>query len=295
MDISDHPYCIVTSTVSKPYCTLLRLKIALLLLWVTNISALQAQRGWEVGAAIGTALYVGDINPTWTIQQPGFSAGGILRYNWDTRLVTRLQGGYALIHGSDAIAQNTYRKLRNLRFLTHIVDLSAALELNFLPFIHGSYGERFAPFFFVGGALLYFKPTAPYRGRYIALRPLGTEGQANGSEYPPIAGAALFGGGVKFNLSRSWSLVFEVQGFRTFTDYLDDVSGTYPDKALLRSQRGHIAVELSDPSLPHDEYPNIGAAGYQRGDNIRYDSYFTITVGSLYYFGRIDCPKIIYP
>jgi len=281
--------------VSKPYCTLYRWKILLLFLLGAPCFCLHAQRGWEVGGAVGTALYVGDIAPTLSLKQPGLSTSWHLRYNWDTRLVTRLQGGYALIRGTDAIAQNTYRRLRNLRFLTHVVDLSAAIELNFLPFIHGSYGERFAPFFFVGGALLYYVPTAPHRGRYVSLRPLGTEGQASGSEYPPIAGAALFGGGLKYNLSRSWSIVFEVQGFRSFTDYLDDVSGTYPDKALLRSQRGTIAVELSDPSLPHGEYPNIGAAGYQRGDNIDYDSYFTITVGSLYYFGRIDCPKIIYP
>ncbi len=280
---------------SKPYCTLYRWKILLLFLLGCSFFALHAQRGWEVGGSVGTALYVGDIAPTLSFKQPGLSTSWHLRYNWDTRLVTRLQGGYALIRGSDVFAQNTYRRLRNLRFLTHVVDLSAALELNFLPFIHGSYSERFAPFFFVGGALLYYVPTAPYRGRYVSLRPLGTEGQARGNEYPPIAGAALFGGGLKFNLSRSWSIVFEVQGFRSFTDYLDDVGGTYPDKAQLRSQRGTLAVELSDPSLPHGEYPNIGTAGYQRGDNIDYDSYFTITVGSLYYFGRIDCPKILYP
>ena len=85
-----------------------------------------------------------------------------------------------------------------------------------------------------------------------------------------------FGGGLKWKISESVNLNAELNWRLTFTDYLDDVSGKYPDLDLLRAQRGDIAAQLSNRSaLPRAE-------GTQRGNSSVGDYYFTFHIGLAY-------------
>jgi hypothetical protein len=54
-----------------------------------------------------------------------------------------------------------------------------------------------------------------------------------------------------------------------FTDYLDDVSGTYADPAVVQSQNGFVAYELANRSSLTDEV----LEGRQRGNSKTNDWY----------------------
>ena len=103
----------------------------------------------------------------------------------------------------------------------------------------------------------------------------------------------MYGAGLKFSLNYLWSLEIEVSSRRLFTDYLDDVSTTYPEFDDLENLRGEIAVALSDRSGEILEIP-IGETGRQRGNSQNNDFYAFIGVSIVYYFGDIDCPAVTY-
>ncbi|MEL7161900.1 MAG: hypothetical protein AAFN92_14155, partial [Bacteroidota bacterium] len=76
------------------------------------------------------------------------------------------------------------------------------------------------------------------------------------------------------------------------TDYLDDVSTTYPDLSDLRRSRGPLATELYDRSLMLDaEGQRIDREGEQRGDDTVNDRYVFLGIGFNYYFGDVRCPR----
>ena len=71
----------------------------------------------------------------------------------------------------------------------------------------------------------------------------------------------------------------------SFTDYLDDVSGNYPDFQLLQSERGEIARLLSDRSGEINAGEYIKIPGDSRGDPDNNDFYIYTGVFVTYYFG----------
>jgi hypothetical protein len=70
----------------------------------------------------------------------------------------------------------------------------------------------------------------------------------------------------------------------TFTDYLDDVSTTYPDADKLRSERGQRAVDLS---FRGNEVP----AGTPRGSADTNDWFGSMTLGFCFNIGAIAKKK----
>ncbi len=254
--------------------------------------SLNGQRGWELGAGLGLSNYFGDLNPHYGLNQPGPAAGLVARYNFNTRTAVRAQASYAFLRGDDSKSTNNFQKIRNIHFISNVFDFSAVYEFNFLPLSHGSGTDIVAPYLFAGLSVFSFDPKAKYQGRWVRLAPLGTEGQTGGEEYFTVSGAYVFGGGIKYNVSRQWTWTFDLMVHKAWTDYLDDVSTVYPDKTTLRASHGQIAVDLSDPSIHSEDDPQIGQAGYQRGSDKEKDAFSIFTVGLTYYFGRIDCPNI---
>jgi len=57
---------------------------------------------------------------------------------------------------------------------------------------------------------------------------------------------------------------------KTFTDYMDDVSGNYVDPDLLLAYNGSLAADLSDPSLGES---TLSHAGFNRGNSSTKDWY----------------------
>jgi len=261
---------------------------------------LQGQQGVEFGAFLGASHYFGDLNTDFSVKDPGIAGGLIGRYNFNDRIALKLTGGIGYLAGDDADSNNSFEQRRNLSFQSRVLDFSGQFEFNFLPFVHGSKTNFFSPYLFGGFSVTQFNPQtkvcdsnhaiAPEQCNsttsLIDLRPLGTEGQFKGEEYYTVTGGLAFGAGLKFSLNYEWSLNIELSGRRLFTDYLDDVSGTYPDVDDLQNLRGDLAVTLSDRSDPV-----IGAKGRQRGNSKTKDAFGLLTVGVVYYFGDLKCPR----
>lgn len=249
-----------------------------------------AQKGWEVGPGVGLSHYFGDLNTNYRLNKPGIAGSLNFRYNFNTRICLKFSGNYGTVSATDADSKNIFEQQRNLSFESVIVDGSAQLEFNFLPYIHGSADEYFTPYLFGGLSAFYYNPTAEYQGQVYELRPLGTEGQFKGEEYLPMSGAWLFGAGMKVDLNYQWSINVELGIRSAFTDYLDDVSTLYPDNDDVRRDKGEIAAALSDRSLGVDN--PISKEGRQRGNANNNDSYSIFSVSMMYYFGSIRCPEI---
>ncbi len=250
--------------------------------------SLNAQKGWELGPWLGVSNYFGDLNTSFDFTEVGFAGGLIARYNFNNRINSKLGLNYTFIYGNDGDSPNSFEFRRNLSFKTDIVDLTAQMEFNFFPYIHGSKDYYYTPYLMGGFNVLYYSPKANLDGTWHKLRPLGTEGQAESEEYGLIGGGFVIGGGFKWDLNENWSFNIEIGARRLFTDYVDDVSGTYPNLTSLRVRRGEIAAELSDRSIGE----KIGENGRQRGNSRDNDTYTLFGLGLVYYFGTLPCPDL---
>ncbi len=260
------------------------------------LQAGMAQRGWEAGPWAGVSYYFGDLNTNYNLSRPNLAGGFVARYNYNPRICIKFSGNYGRVEGDDALSDNAFERARNLSFRSVIVDGSAQLEFNFLPYVRGTRDRYYTPYIFGGFNVFYFNPQAQLDEEWIDLRPLGTEGQFKGEEYYTVSGGIIFGAGFKVAISYEWSLNFELSARQLFTDYLDDVSTIYPDMDDLRQLRapdGDLAVALSDRSveLPGINNGQIGRPGTQRGTASNNDSYVFLGVGLVYYFGDLRCPE----
>jgi hypothetical protein len=245
-------------------------------------------RGWELGGWVGASNYFGDLNTSWRLNRTSLAGGVGTRYNFNDRLAARFGISAGKISAYDSDSKNVFEQRRNLHFRSIIVDATAQFEFNFLPYIHGHREYYYTPYLFAGPTFFYFNPQAELDGEWINLQEQGTEGQFRGEEYSTLQGGIAYGIGFKYDLSYRWSMNIELSGRRVFTDYLDDVSKTYPDIRDVRAQRGETAARLVDRSLE----PKIGSNGRQRGNGKSNDSYAFLSIGLQYYFGYIRCPGL---
>jgi hypothetical protein len=262
---------------------------------IFSLHLIRSQKGVELGGWVGVSHYFGDLNNLYRLNEPGISFGAIGRYNLDSRLSAQVLLNYARLRGSDSKSNNQFDIRRNLSFFSDVVEICPSFSLNFFPIIHGKADQGISPHLMAGFSIFYHDPKTRYNDKTYQLRQLGTEGQPTNQEYSIISGAWLIGTGVKVDLSYRWSINVDLNARFAFTDYLDDVSKTYPNFGTIAIERGPVAVALSDPSIPSITGEKIGRAGFQRGDSKEKDMFVTLGVGLLYYFGRLDCPPLSRP
>lgn len=244
-----------------------RVSTVLLFILVFNLAGF-SQRS-EIGFFTGTSYYLGDLNPKKHFGNSSLTAGIVYRYNFNTRWTLKLNGLFGTLRGDDASSVG-FDKYRNLSFKSKIVDFSSQVELNFFHYYTGSGKYYFSPYIFTGLCLFNFNPKAEYAGEWFELQSLNTEGQGT-SQYPDRKNYRLtqlgipFGIGVKLSLSKYFCLGFEWSMRKTYTDYIDDVSRSYPDQDMLASERGMISAALSDRTVKTDENQAV-KSGMQRGD-----------------------------
>jgi hypothetical protein len=200
----------------------------------------------------------------------------VFRYNFNPRLSARGNILYGNIQGDDSHSSSAAQRQRNLNFKSPISEISAQLEFNFLNYEIGNEKSRFSPYIFFGIGVFQFNPKGELNGNWIALQPLGTEGQglpggASKKKYKLIQPSIPFGVGIKVSLSKNIGLSVEWGMRKTFTDYLDDVSTTYYNPIKLAATEGITAALLSDKSIGTD--PNYTNTGRQRGNATTKDWY----------------------
>ncbi|HLF63617.1 MAG TPA: DUF6089 family protein [Saprospiraceae bacterium] len=267
-------------------------KNSLVALFVLSCAVLmQAQRGPEIGVVLGASNYFGDLNTNYSLKRLGPAGGFVVRYNFNNRLSAKLAGMYGRLQAMDSDSENSFQRSRNLSFRSAVVDASLQIEFNFFPYVHGSDQDFYTPYIFLGAGIYYANPKAKLNDTWIPLQSLGTEGQPIGGEYSLANPALAYGIGFKSDINSVWSLNIELSGRALFSDYLDDVSKTYPNLLQLQNLRGMQAALLSDRSGEVVPEP-IGEPGRQRGNSKNNDAFAFLTVGLVYYLGALECPSI---
>jgi hypothetical protein len=209
------------------------------------------------------------------------------RYRFHPMFATKTHLNVGMLHGDDALSKDEIRFNRNLHFRTIIVELSQQLEFILwsneqvgrrynIPGLKGYRNKSDQIYVFAGVGVAYFNPKAQYNGSWVALRPLGTEGQNfddGPKKYLPVTVTIPFGIGFKVGIGRTWKFGMEVTYHKTFTDYMDDVSTVYYDQGALAAQ-DQMAADVANPTYRPDWF----YSGAQRGNDKDKDAFFFTNV-----------------
>jgi hypothetical protein len=232
----------------------------------------------EIGFFGGGMYYLGDLNPLHNFKNTYLAGSIFLRQNLSQRLNMRYMVSYGTVSGNDAHSTNAWDRNRNLSFYSRIIETSAILEINFLPFVPGDKKKYYAtPYLMYGLGIFKMNPMSKAaNGEVYELQPLGTEGQGSAlnskNKYRLTQLCIPIGIGFKGNLTEHLILGFEYTIRKTFTDYLDDVSGNYVDPDLLSKYNGPLAASFADRSLDNSSTHFIGS---NRGNSNFKDWYAT--------------------
>jgi hypothetical protein len=181
----------------------------------------------EIGPYGGGSYYLGDLNPGKHFSMMSPAYGGIIRCNFTTRWVGRINFLFGKVYGDDRIMKAVEN--RNLNFESQIFEISLQTEVNFLSYFTGSWRDFFTPYIFGGVGAFTMNPTGIVAGESLTLRELGTEGQLSGT-YPDKKPYSLtqlcvpFGIGFRVSFWKKFCAGIEWGLRKTFTDYLDDCS-----------------------------------------------------------------------
>ena len=290
-------------------------KLLPILFAVLTIGTTSNAQTHEVGLSIGTANFLGDLGGAndigapfikdleWKLFKPAIS--GTYRYTFHPHMTlrgsltwTQVAGDDALVDGDEYGTPHWFRNYRNLHFRTNIVEVGAMFEFNIVKYAIGSSRYRFAPYIATGINMFYFNPQAQYEGEWVDLQPLGTEGQGlpefpDREKYSRFQPSIPIAGGIKLNIKKSWAFGLELNHRITFTDYLDDVSTSYPgddvfyanydpEQAAMVSALSRRSVEID----PENTHGITTSANQQRGDHTDNDHYFTFQASISYKIGN---------
>lgn len=208
--------------------------------------------------------------------------------------------GYNVISGDDANTTQLQRMNRNLHFKNNLIETAGIFELHLtqersshrykLRGAKGASAFVVGLYVYTGISGFYHNPKAYHTNsnQWVALRPLGTEGQLlNGAgEYSKFAVAIPYGAGLRYAINTKWRISLDLSGRKTFSDYLDDVSTTYYDNDELRAWNP-VAADMADPNLQLLEQAYASGLdptghGQQRGDPNDKDTYLMATLNLNY-------------
>ena len=265
------PYLIMTKNI------FIHLLVIVLLLVATGLDS-SAQRWkrqrYEASFILGATNFMGELGGAnqigtdyykdFEIAMTRYCLGVGMRYKTTEFTALRGQLIYARLRGEDKLTQEPFRNNRNLMFRSPVIEFDITLEFSWMrESIASRYkvrrvkgrGQKGSEVYFYGFAGIggmWFNPRGKLDGKYYSLRPLHTEGQGlvdSRPNYSPFQIVIPWGVGVRYKVNKQMSIGMEY-GFRhTFTDYIDDVSQTYYDKATLANTYGKESSALSDPAL----------------------------------------------
>ncbi|UTW64364.1 hypothetical protein KFE98_09560 [bacterium SCSIO 12741] len=248
------------------------------MLYSTHAERPGSNRGW---ACNGYVLLPGDLSSShFKTKTTHFTYGLVHRLPFkNNRWAWKNSFLIGRISGDDALSDSEINRNRNLSFTSRLYEFSSQFEFNFFEYNTFIRDEFMTPYLFTGVAFFWFDPKADLDGNAYSLRDYQTEGQS--SPYSRFQFALPFGAGLKFKFSHRVLFNVEYGMRRTFTDYLDDVSTTYPDNP---SEMGTVAQALSNRSLDNGNGQNEW--GMQRGNSQRPDFYAFTTFTMLIRIGK---------
>jgi hypothetical protein len=266
----------------------------ILLLTISSFTEAQSfysarrERSLILSGGLGTSTYYGDLANSNAYIKANPNVNAALQYFLTNRIGARVELNWFTLAGDDKDANGGGRVERNLSFQSSNFELSAVGMINLF-----THGDRFYRrpginiYGFAGIGLLYFNPKATDQlGNSVSLQRLKTEGVS----YSLVAPVIPFGLGIRFKVTPMFNLSIEAGFRKTFTDYLDDVSTTYPGASSFNgdAQAIYFSDRRVDPALN-------GTAGGIRGNSNSLDSYLLLNAKVEYYlpwaFGGGDRKK----
>ncbi len=206
----------------------------------------------EVGVTAGLSYYIGDINPGLHFAQSDLGLGASLRYYKGSRWAFRFQ--YSNLNLSASDEKSSFRPERGLAFTDKVNDFAFLAEFNFFDYWTGSRRSYVTPYLFAGISVFTFEPLHP---NGTPLQPIMTEGV----EYALYSFSIPFGVGVKYSIGKRIGLTLEWRLHKTFTDYIDDIHGVYPEPEMVAGD-----YTYSDPTSNYQP-------GMQRGNGTAKSSF----------------------
>jgi hypothetical protein len=240
-------------------------------------------QNFHFSARLGIANYQGDLQAKRvTLKQAKFLGSLGAQYDISEHFTARTYFTLSSLQADDKKGTSSM-KMRNLNFATKLFDWELGMQYNILS-LNNSW---FTPYVFAGIGLYHFKPyTHASDGTKTYLQELSTEGQGvvpGVKEYKLTQFNIPLGIGATYAVSEDIRVGLELGYRKLFTDYLDDVSSTYADQAVLFAAKGQTAVDLAyrGDEVGAGVYP---AAKSPRGGANEKDGYyymaFTVTVRS---------------
>jgi len=270
--------------------------------WFLNST--KESRYFAGGIGLNLFNYFGDLTPkdkfiknAFKVTRPGASLFGT--YHLANLFGIKGEIIYGRITGDDfnitpyASGSSTRKYVRNLSFKNDLIGLSLQGYMNILSDPFEYYKRRDYNIYLMAGISMYYSNPkgkldenmeSPNAKRWVALRPLGTEGQNHpniGGKYNAVQFGIPFGLCARIKLSYRLDLNIEASLTYLLSDYIDDVGGSYVDLGALdtdlaramsdRSQE-QIAVmknELRDMDVINDFTNYIEYTSIYDGNNYR--------------------------
>lgn len=266
------------------------------LLFVLCASAVQAQdflswrfsdRYFTVSAGTGFTRFYGDVTGK-IIYKPT-----ILNVAYEARLLSaigaRVEAAKYSLKGRDSWADfGSYEQQRNLAFNSKNWEANFQIIYYFKSY-RGDFFRRWQwdPYVAAGAGITTYDPTRRVDGVEYFLREIETE--ANKEKYGNTSLVIPISAGIKFKLNDFVNLNLELTNRIATTDYLDDVSGLYPDH-----DDNEVSLHVLDLANPKDLIPtsNVNAyeqltAGTRRGNSSKFDSYAMLLIKLEFYLPPI--------
>lgn len=166
---------------------------------------------YEIGGAIGTSSYMGDVNKTNLFLNPGLSGGALFRYNMTFNWSVKFNLIAGNVSGSSIDTEYNLPFEKEAIFNRSFADLGAQIEFNFLPYSdkYAYIGTRpYTPYVFAGTGVTYADGNSKFIGLNIP-----------------------FGVGVKYKLKNRLNIGLELSLRKLFGDDFD-VTDKGPDCSL---------------------------------------------------------------
>ena len=256
---------------------------------------------FEVGLGFGPIFFLGDLGGNAGIGTDflkdvdfpltKFSKMIYANYYPAEWLGFRLALSHGVLQGADAEAPNKggreiSRIRRNLSFKSSVLEAYIAAEIYPTVFFERYDGllGKLRPYGLIGIGAYKFNPKTQLNGQWVELHPLRTEGQGlvpGKSEYKLTQAEIPMGFGFKYFIKENMYVGMEVLHRQLFTDYVDDVSTTYPDPIVFNSLPAADRANAVELYYRGDELPNVPASrltpgiNEQRGDVTDNDAFFS--------------------
>ena len=240
----------------------------------------------RVHSSVGLATYFGDLTERFKLVNQNtagmFNVG--LSYDITEQIIGRFDFSIMKLKGDDRYNTRPDLVARNLNFQTTLWETNFTVQYDFLNMNSEDY--ILSPYVFLGLGVMHMNPwTYDRNGVKRYLRGYHTEGQGLPSyperkEYSLFNMQIPFGAGIKYAVNENINVYFEIAFRKLFTDYLDDVGNTYPDKNIILNESSdpNTTIGLTfrgdelDPTLPSPS-TYIQRGGYSK------DTFYTLGLG----------------